>query len=40
MNMKLVPVPTFNGRQKNFGKFWIKMRAYGGIKGFQKALMP
>ena len=26
--------------KKNFAKFWIKIRAYGGIKGFQNALKP
>ena len=40
MNTKLVPVPIFDGMQQNFAKFWIKMKAYGGMKGFQKALMP
>ena len=40
MNTKLVPVPIFDGMQQNFAKFWIKMKAYGGMKGFQKALKP
>ena len=40
MNQKLVPVPIFDGTQKSLAKFWIKTRAYGGMKGFQKALKP
>ena len=40
MNLKLVPVPLFDGMQKNFAEFRIKMRAYGGMKIFQKALKP
>ena len=39
-SLKSIPVPMFNGMQKNFATFWIKMRAYGGMKGFQKALKP
>ena len=40
MSLKLIPVPMFDGMQKNFATFWIKMRAYGGMKGFQKVLKP
>ena len=40
MSLKSIPVPIFDGMQKNFATFRIKMRAYGGMKGFQKALKP
>ena len=40
LNLKSMPVPIFDGTQKNFAKFWIKMRAYGGMTGFQMALKP
>ena len=40
MSLKLIPVPMSNGTQKNFATSWIKMRANGSMKGFQKALKP
>ena len=40
LGLKSVSVPTFDGTQKNFSMFWIKMKAFGGVKGFQKALKP
>ena len=40
LGIKLVSVPTFNGMEKNFSMFWIKLKAFGGVKGFQKALKP
>ena len=40
LGIKLVSVPTFDGMQKSFSMFWIKMKAFGGVKGFQKVLKP
>ena len=40
LGIKLVSVPTFDEMQKSFSMFWIKMKAFGGVKGFQKVLKP
>ena len=40
LGIKSASVPTLDGMQKKFSMFWIKMKAFGGVKGFQKVLNP
>ena len=33
-----VKIPTFHGQEKNFSMFWMRFKAYAGVKGFVAAI--